>query len=548
MALDGIILHKITAGIKEVLPARIQKIYAISPMEILFQLHGPEGRQQLMISCHSVYNRMLLTKRSYPAPMEPGNFVMVLRKHLEGASIEDVQQAELDRWCTFTIRRRNNLGDMEKLRLVVELMGNYANIILVGADGRIIDALKRIPPFENNRRTIQAGAAFTEVEPQHKKNPFVEKTVDSDKSLTAQFGGFSPFLSKEVEYRMQKGQSFSSIMEEIDDSNMLYIANDADKPVFHCIDLTHVGKCRSYPLFEAFDILYYHREEKERIRMMTGDLVHFCRRVLKHETQKLPRLYKEYDNALDCDKWKKYGDLLYTWNVRDTKGKNEIELEDYETGEMIKVPLDERFDGTTNAKRCFIRYNKLKKGQQYMQEQIAICEKEIDYFTGLLEQLDQADVDTAKEIEKELEKLGYLKARTHKGRRKKGKEEKLHISEVTTPSGIRISWGRNNMQNDALTWHTARKDELWLHAKDYHGAHVVIHDEQPDEETLRIAANIAAYYSKGRNSSSVPVNYCKVRQLKKIPGAKPGMVQLTNYHTIYIDPDDDQLSSLGIPL
>ena len=183
-----------------------------------------------------------------------------------------------------------------------------------------------------------------------------------------------------------------------------------------------------------------------------------------------------------------------------------------------------------------------------MQEQIAICKKEIDYFTGLLEQLDQADVETAKEIEKELQKLGYLKAKTHKGKRKKGKEEKVHISEVTTPSGIRISWGRNNMQNDALTWHTARKEELWMHAKDYHGAHVVIHDENPDEETMRIAANIAAYYSKGRNSSSVPVNYCKVRQLKKIPGAKPGMVQLTNYHTIYIDPDGDQLSELGVSI
>ncbi len=548
MALDGIILHKITAGIQEVLPERIQKIYAISPMEILFQLHGADGRRQLLISCHSVYNRMLLTKRSYPAPMEPGNFVMVLRKHLEGASIENIEQAALDRWCTLTIRRRNNLGDLENLRLVVELMGNYANIILVGADGRIIDALKRIPPFENNRRTIQAGAQFTEVDPQNKKDPFTERTVDNDKSLTAQFGGFSPFLSKEVEYRMQNGQSFSEIMEEIDASDRLYIANDEDKPVFHCIELTHIGKCRSYPLFEAFDILYYHREEKERIRMMTGDLVHFCKRNLKHETQKLPRLYKEYDNALDCDKWKKYGDLLYTWNVRDTKGMKEIELEDYETGGTIMVPLDERFDGPTNAKRSFVRYNKLKKGQQYMQEQIAICEKEIDYFTGLLEQLDQADVETAKEIEKELEKLGYLKAKTHKGKRKKGKEEKVHISEVTTPSGIRISWGRNNMQNDALTWHTAREEELWMHAKDYHGAHVVIHDENPDEETMRIAANIAAYYSKGRNSSSVPVNYCKLRQLKKIPGAKPGMVQLTNYHTIYIDPDGDQLSELGVSI
>lgn len=545
MALDGIILHKITEEIRQELPARIQKIYEISTMETLFQLHGKDGRKQLMISCHSVFNRMLFTKRSYPTPAEPSNFIMVLRKYLEGATMESIEQGGLDRWCRFNIRRRNNLGDPETIRLYAELMGNYANLILVGADGKIIDALKRIPPFENARRTIQAGAVFTEVEPQNKKNPFTESTIDPDRSLTAQFAGFSPFLSREVEYRMQHGQSFRDIMAEIESSRQLYIAEEKEQPVFHCIALTHIGKCRSYPLFEAFDILYYHREEKERIKTMTGDLLHFCRREWKHQSQKLPRLLKEYDAALDCDKYKKYGDLLYTWNVSDTKGKKEIELEDYETGEMIRVPLDPRLDGKANARKCFTRYTKLKKGQQYMSEQIEICRREASYFEGLLEQLDQADVQTASEIRRELEKLGYMKPKTA-GRRRKQKEEKLHISEAVSPSGIRISYGRNNLQNDALTWHTARRSEIWLHAKDYHGAHVVIHSDSPDEDTLRMAAEIAAYFSKGRSSSSVPVNYCPVRSLKKIPGAKPGMVQLTSYRTIFIDPDADHLASLGV--
>lgn len=545
MALDGILLHKITDEIRHSLPARIQKIYEISGTEILFQLHGTAGKQQLLVSCHSVYNRMLLTKRSYPTPMEPGNFVMVLRKYLEGAVMEEIEQGDLDRWCRIRIRRRNNLGDMENMQIYVELMGNYANLILVGADGRIIDALKRIPPFENSRRTIQSGAVFTEVEPQNKKNPFREQIIDPSVSLTKQFAGFSPFLSREIEFRIQNGQTFQSIMQEISDSGTLYIAEGSDQPVFHCIPLTHIGKCRSYPLFEAFDVLYYHREEKERIKALTGDMVHFCRREWKHQTQKLPRLLKEYDAALDCDRWKKYGDLLYTWNITDTKGRREIELEDYESGGMITVPLDEKLDGRGNARKCFTRYSKLKKGQQYMSEQIDICRREISYFEGLLEQLDQADVQTAAEIRRELEKLGYLRPRTG-SRRRRQKEEKLHVSELTSPSGIRISYGRNNLQNDALTWHTARRTDIWLHAKDYHGAHVIIHDPQPDEETLRLAAEIAAYFSKGRNSSSVPVNYCPVRSLKKIPGAKPGMVQLTSYKTIYIDPDADHLSSCGV--
>ena len=545
MALDGIILHKITNEIKSSLPARIQKIYEISGTEILFQLHGKNGKQQLLISCHSVYNRLLFTKRSYPTPAEPSNFIMVLRKYLEGAMIEDIFQGGLDRWCCLTVRRRNNLGDMENQKLYVELMGNYANLILVGADGKIIDALKRIPPFENSRRTIQSGAVFVEVEPQNKKDPFKEQVIDPNITLTKQFGGFSPFFSKEVEYRLQHGQTFAEIMQEVEGSDRLYIAKDGDQPVFHCIPLEHIGECRSYPIFEAFDILYYHREEKERIKVLTGDLVHFCKREWKHQTQKLPRLLKEYDNALDCEKWKKYGDLLYTWNVNDTKGMKEIRLEDYETGEDIIVPLDEKLDGKANARKCFTKYSKLKKGQIYMQEQIEITQREIGYFEGLLEQLDQADVETANEIRKELERFGYIKEK-YGSRKKKKKEEKLHISTVTAPNGTDISYGRNNLQNDALTWHTARKSEVWLHAKDYHGAHVVIHSDSPDEETLRMAAEIAAYFSKGRNSSSVPVNYCPVRSLKKIPGAKPGMVQLTSYKTIYIDPDADHLRALGV--
>jgi predicted ribosome quality control (RQC) complex YloA/Tae2 family protein len=183
-----------------------------------------------------------------------------------------------------------------------------------------------------------------------------------------------------------------------------------------------------------------------------------------------------------------------------------------------------------------------------LQEQISLTENEISYFEGLLEQLDQADFDTAHEIRQELIKEGYLKDQKNKknSNRKKKKEELPHIAEITAPDGTKISYGRNNLQNDALTWHIAKKNETWLHAKDYHGAHVVIHEEHPGEQTLRLAANIAAYYSKGRSSSSVPVNWCPVHNLKKIPGAKPGMVQLGAYKTIYIDPDPEELQRFGI--
>ncbi len=549
MALDGILLNQIIPRIQESLPARIQKIYEVSNTELLFQIHGQNGKQQLLISTHSVYNRLLFTKRNYPTPQEPSNFVMVLRKYLEGSTFETVEQAGLDRWCIFHVRRRNNLGDLESVQLIVELMGKYANVILVNHDNKIIDAQKRIPPFENSKRIILPNANFTPMPQQDKKNPFVEQIIDPELSLTKQFDGFSPFLSKEIEYRMSHGETFSSIMEEIRKSKEIFIANQKNEPVFHVLELKHLETYKSYDLFEGFDLLYYHREEKDRIKQMSGDIFQFAKRELKHQKIKLPRLLKEYDEALDCEKWKKWGDLLYTWNITDTKGKKEIIVQDYETEEDVRIPLDEKLDGRGNARKCFTKYNKLKKGQVYLQEQIDICNNEIQYFEGIMEQLDQADFDTATEIKQELIKQGYIKE-TQKNRRKKkqSKDKQPAVTTITLSNGVRISYGKNNLQNDALTWHIARRNEVWLHAKDYHGSHVVIHDEKPDEETLRTAAMIAAYFSKGRESSSVPVNYCPVKNLKKIPGAKPGMVSLGAYKTIYIDPEESVLSSAGIAL
>ncbi|NCB33396.1 MAG: fibronectin/fibrinogen-binding protein [Erysipelotrichia bacterium] len=548
MALDGILLHKIIPGISRALPARIQKIYQISDTEVLFQLHGSIGKFQLLISCHSQYNRILITSRNYPTPDEPGNFVMVLRKYLEGATILSIEQAELDRWCMMTIRRHNNLGDLENMAVYIELMGRYANLILVNSSNRIIDAMKRIPPFENSRRIIQPGAEFHRTPSQDKRNPFTDPIIHDGMTLTQQFACFSPFLAEEAEYRLIHGQTFSDIMKEIESSDQLYISNRNNDAVFHCIELKSVGACRNYSLFEGFDILYFHKEEKQRVKEISGDVYHTAVRQLKHEKQKLPRLLKEMDEAMDCDRWNKYGELLYAWNVTDTKGQRSILLQDYETETDIEVPLDPKLDGRHNAQRCYAKYGKLKKGQSYLSEQIRICENEISYFEGLIEQLDQADFDTASEIREELIKGGYIDAGKNPRKRRRVKDTGPHITSVETRTGTVISFGKNNLQNEALTWHHARKTDIWLHAKDYHGAHVVIHDADPDESVLRLAANIAAYFSGGRSSSSVPVNWCPISNLKKISGAKPGLVQLGSYHTIYIDPDPDLLSEAGIEI
>ncbi|MEG0077343.1 Rqc2 family fibronectin-binding protein [Anaerorhabdus sp.] len=546
MALDGILLHKIVSEIKDEFPAKINKIYQVSNSEILFQLKTQSGRKNLIISCHTIYNRLNLTERSYPTPEEPSSFVMLLRKHLEGAIIQSIVQGGLDRYVKLECQTRNDIGDRVTLFLYVELMGKYANLIFVDSNGKIMDALKRIPPFENNRRTIQPGAMFKETEIQDGKlNPFESVTFNHEITLTKQFHGFSPFLSKEVEYRLQQDESFTSIMKEIEDSRLLYIAIIDNETVFHCIPLKHIEqKQKSYPLLEGLDTVYFHKEERDRIKDLSGDIYRFVNKELKHLRQKLPKLQSSLEESLDCEKWHTYGDLLYANLHIRTKGESKIELPSFDDDLLITIPLDPKLDIKGNAKKCFQKYNKAKKGQVYIQEQIDLCTKEIDYFEGIQEQLDISSFDDAKEINQELVDLGYMKKKVSKIRKQKKKETLPKIKKVTLDSGIQISYGKNNLQNEALTFKIANKNDMWFHTKDFHGAHVVVHATDLDEETIRTAAMIAAYYSKGRESSSVPVNYCQVRNLKKIPGAKPGMASLSTYKTIYIDPEEEFITKL----
>lgn len=546
MALDGILLHKIVQKIKPEFPARINKIYQVSNSEILFQLKTQTTRKNLIISCHTIYNRLNLTERSYPTPEEPSSFVMLLRKHLESATIQSIEQGGLDRYVRLECHMRNEIGDKVIRYLYIELMGKYANLIFVDSNGKIMDALKRIPPFENNRRTIQPGAMFKETEIQPDKiDPFHATTYNPELTLTKQFHGFSPFLSKEVEYRLHNDESFVSIMKEIENSNTLYISNLNNEAVFHCIPLTHIqSPSKSYPLLEGLDIVYFHKEEQDRIKDLAGDIYRFVNHELKHQKQKLPKLQASYEESLDCDKWREYGDLLYANQHITTKGETSLQLPSFEDGSLVTIPLDPKLDINRNAKKCFQKYNKAKKGQVYILEQIEICQNEINYFDGIQQQLDLSSFDDAKEIQQELIELGYLKKKVSKIRKAKKKETLPKVSKITLPNGIQISFGKNNLQNEALTFKLANKTDMWFHTKDFHGAHVVVHSQELDEETLRCAAQLAAYYSKGRDSSSVPVNYTQIKTLKKIPGAKPGMVSLSTYKTIYIDPDESLIDSL----
>lgn len=543
MAIDGLLLQQLTTQINEYIPAKLTKLQQISDTEILFVLRTAKGNRRLIISTHSVYNRISITEESYTTLETPGNFVMLLRKQMDGGIIRSLTQIGLDRILKMEIEARNELGDIHIKTLYIELMGKYANMVLVDEEGRIIDAMKRIPPFENNRRTIHPGAMFVLPTPHSdKKDPYTQLSVEENLSLTKQFHGFSPLLSTEVAHRLHQGEAFIDIMEEIRLSNSLYISDVKDTMYFHCIPLTHLEVIpREYPLMKGIDILYYEKEEKVRIKQQSGDLFRIVKRELHKNTSKLPKLQESLHEAMDCEKYRIYGDLLFAYIGTITKEKL-IVLPSFEDGEDVKIPIDMRFDIKQNANRYYQKYHKAKRAQSILQEQIALCEKEITYFEAMQQQLEQASIQDAIEIREELSKLQYMKPQKTSVRKKK-KEELPHF-ETFQFEDCKIYVGKNNLQNDYVTWKLGRKQDTWLHTKDIHGAHVVITTDNPSEQRLRDAAMLAAWYSSGRYSSSVPVNYCFIKQLKKIPGNKGSLVSLSNYKTIYIDPEPSHIQAL----
>lgn len=539
MAVDGIILNKIIQEIEPVFPAKINKIYEISKNDIVFMLHGSRKKINLLISLHSVFNRVSLTEEKFSYNDEPSSFIMLLRKYLVGGLIINIEQKKLDRWFKLTISIRNTIGDRETCYLYVELMGKYANLILVNQQMKIIDALKRIPPFENNQRCIHPGAEFIEVEPQlNKTNPYLAKDFNPDLPLYQQFEGISPLLQKEIDYRLINNEPFSKIIDEIKQSEVLYCKESKKGSLFHCIPLTHLeGKDKIYPIINGLDDIYRQEEITNRIKDTSADVKKICDRALKHQKKKLPKLEEALNEAYDLDKYREYGDLLFANQANKTNHQKSIVLRNFADTDSITIPLDSRFNLKDNALRYFHKYNKLKKAQIHLLEQIELCQQEIQYLESLLHFIEIADFNDIKEISEELQAAGYLKKQKIKKKSKKKKNNLPHIHQINY-QGIEILYGKNNLQNDALTFKIAQKNDLWFHAKDFHGAHVVCPLSNPSEEVIRFCANLAAYYSQGRYSSSVPVNYTLVKNLKKIPKGKLGLVSLKTYKTIYIDPDE----------
>ncbi len=561
MAFDGLFTTAMVNELQVLQEGRISKIHQPNKQEIIFLIRSKGQNHRLLVSVHPSYSRIQLTEEAITNPAEPPMFCMVLRKHLEGGFISSIQQYETDRIIEINILARNEIGDQVERRLYVEIMGRHSNLILVDPERNlIIDSLKHLPPSVNSYRTVLPGQPYVSAPPQNKKNPFLFTeeeflvllpTIETGRDFMHVFSGFSPINSEELFYRLQQSPTdnpftiFTSFLASFNGELTHPNISESDaRMVFSATALSHVGK--EITTFETvsklLDSVYFERAQRERVKSQAADLERWLQNEIAKLTLKVKKLLKEQSSAERLDTFQLHGELLTANSYKIDKGATEVVVDNYyEQGTTVSIQLDPRKTVIENAQRYFSKYSKAKTALIMIAKQLKKAKEDIEYFEMIKQQVTQASPDDIAEIREELAELGFMKAR-HAKKRKKAKQPKPES--FISSAGIMISVGKNNKQNDTLTFKIAARNHVWLHTKDIPGSHVVIHDEAPDEETLHEAAMLSAYFSKARESSSVPVDYTEVKHVKKPNGSKPGFVIYFEQKTLFVTPNEDLVRKL----
>ena len=547
MSFDGIFLSKILDEISFLKTGRISKITESGDTDFIFTIRQDRKNHELMLSFSSLFSRIHLTERLYDSVKNPKSFTMFLRKHIEGYFIEDIKQYHSDRILIFTLVGYNEMQDLNKKYLICEIMGRYSNMILTDENYRIIESLKHDGVGEYNR-TILPGAIY-EYPSINKLNPFdynkdeineLFKGINNPKDVLNKFNGISMTLALDTFKNDNIANNFYDNIHAKNNPSIIIDANNKKDFYFNPL---------SYEIIKSYDSIslllddYYFKEDlKSKVKAKTGDLLSFVNKQIAKYTKKLEKLDLELIDANDSDKYRIYGELLLS-NSNLKNKLSEIEVFNYYTNENIKIKLDNKITVLDNSNKYFKKYQKAKSSIKYINEQIEEAHNEIDYFTVLKYQLLDASINEALEIQDELIENKYLfnKEITNK---KKNQKPKLLTYEV---NNTLISVGKNNIQNEYLTHKLSNSNDMWFHVKDAPGSHVVIHSsEELSEELIRTAANLAAYYSAYKESSSVPVDYTRIRNIKKIPKRRACFVTYKHQSTIYIDPDMDAILKLKI--
>lgn len=562
MAFDGLFTKAMTTELQKLVTGRITKIHQPNAQEIVLQIRANGANYKLLLSIHPSYARVHLTEQAIDNPAEPPMFCMLLRKHIEGGFISNITQHHLDRVMIIEIQSKNEIGDPIVRELHAEIMGRHSNVLLIDKEAnKIVDSLKHLSPAVNSYRTVLPGQPYVAPPEQNKTNPLIASKEDltaffseqkEAKDLVAHFTGFSPLHAQEVLYRIQQNKQLSSA--EMFTQFMQHIAQGGEQPTYTEVagkvffspnKLTHItGDTTEYPTLSALlDRVFFARAERDRVKQQAGDLERWLQNEIDKLTLKIKKLNKDYERASKLDQFQLYGELLMANLYAFEKGVKEVTVVNYysENGEEITIPVSERKTPVENAQSYYSKYNKAKTALIMVKEQLEKTNEEIAYFEMLAQQVQQAAPADIEEIREELAEQGYLRIRAAK---KKKKTTKPAPESFISSTGIPISVGKNNKQNDYLTFKLAQRSDIWLHTKDIPGSHVVIHAPNPDETTLYEAAMLSAYFSKARESSSVPVDYTEIRQVKKPSGAKPGFVIYFEQKTLYVTPNEELILQL----
>ena len=548
MSFDGFFLHHMVEELRrELVNGRIQKINQPFEQELVLQIRSNRQSHRLLLSAHPVFGRIQLTQTTFENPAQPSTFIMVLRKYLQGALIESIEQVENDRIVEMTVSNKNEIGDHIQATLIIEIMGKHSNILLVDKSShKILEVIKHVGFSQNSYRTLLPGSTYIAPPSTESLNPFTikdEKLFEilqtqetTAKNLQSLFQGLGRDTANELE-SILVSEKLSNFRNFFSQASKPFLTETSFSPVPFA---NRVGE-PFVSLSDLLDTYYKDKAERDRVKQQASELIRRVENELQKNRHKLKKQEKELLATDNAEEFRQKGELLTTFLHQVPNDQDQVVLDNYYTNQPITIALDKALTPSQNAQRYFKRYQKLKEAVKYLTELIEETKATILYLESVETVLNQAGLEEIAEIREELIQTGFIRRRQREKIHKRKKPEQYLASDGKTI----IYVGRNNLQNEELTFKMARKEELWFHAKDIPGSHVVISGNlNPSDEVKTDAAELAAYFSKGRLSNLVQVDMIEVKKLNKPTGGKPGFVTYTGQKTLRVTPDPEKIASM----
>ena len=548
MSFDGFFLHHMIEELRrELVNGRIQKINQPFEQELVLQIRSNRQSHRLLLSAHPVFGRIQLTQTTFENPAQPSTFIMVLRKYLQGALIESIEQVENDRIVEITVSNKNEIGDHIQATLIIEIMGKHSNILLVDKSShKILEVIKHVGFSQNSYRTLLPGSTYIAPPSTESINPFTvkdEKLFEilqtqelTAKNLQSIFQGLGRDTANELE-SLLVSDKLSTFRNFFSQETKPCLTETSFSPVPFA---NRIGEPFAR-LSDLLDTYYKDKAERDRVKQQASELIRRVENELQKNRHKLKKQEKELLATDNAEEFRQKGELLTTFLHQVPNDQDQVTLDNYYTNQPITIALDKALTPSQNAQRYFKRYQELKEAVKYLTELIEETKATILYLESVETVLNQAGLEEIAEIREELIQTGFIRRRQREKIHKRKKPEQYLASDGKTI----IYVGRNNLQNEELTFKMARKEELWFHAKDIPGSHVVISGNlNPSDEVKTDAAELAAYFSKGRLSNLVQVDMIEVKKLNKPTGGKPGFVTYTGQKTLRVTPDPEKIASM----